>query len=249
MSRTDQWIGEAWAAVGWDFSRLDGRLAADDPPWNFEADCRDELQRLGAFGVAVDLGTGGGERLLALIAQLPEPGELHATEAWEPNIPIATEALGAHGIPVHRYDAETGDRMPFADATVDLVMCRHESLDAMEAARVLRAGGLLLTQQVHGLEVPELRAWFGGEPQHPNVTTERFVTDCEAAGLRVRTVADWSGTMRFTDAEALVTYLGLVPWDVPDFDVDEHAERLLELDKGPIEVTQRRFRVHAEKVE
>lgn len=25
--------------VGWDFSRLDGRLKSDDPWWDFDADC------------------------------------------------------------------------------------------------------------------------------------------------------------------------------------------------------------------
>lgn len=54
--------------------------------------------------------------------------------------------------------------------------------------------------------------------------------------------------MTFKDAEALVTYLGLVPWDVPeDFTVDAHADRLLGLDSAPISVTQRRFRVYAGK--
>lgn len=62
------------------------------------------------------------------------------------------------------------------------------------------------------------------------------------------TVEDWSGGMTFKDAEALVTYLGLLPWDVPEgFTVDAHADALLRLDSAPITVTQRRFRVYAVK--
>ena len=76
----------------------------------------------------------------------------------------------------------------------------------------------------------------------------RAVADLEAAGMRVDQADEWSGQMRFTDVEALVIYLGYVPWDVPGFSVDEHLERLSELAASPgIAVTQRRFRIHATK--
>lgn len=55
------------AMHGWDFSVLDGRLAADDPPWDFEAQCARALAEASA---AVDLGTGGGERLIRLLREV-----------------------------------------------------------------------------------------------------------------------------------------------------------------------------------
>ena len=113
---------------------------------------------------------------------------------------------------------------------------------------MLTPGGRLLTQQVHGLDAPEIHEWFGAAYEYPHVTPERFVADLEAAGLRIDAVDDWTGTMEFADVEALVTYLGLVPWDAPDFTVEDHAEALLALDAArPIKVTQRRFRIHAHK--
>ena len=76
----------------------------------------------------------------------------------------------------------------------------------------------------------------------------RAVADLETAGMRIDQADEWSGQMRFTDVEALVIYLGYVPWDVPGFSVDEHLERLSELAASPgIAVTQRRFRIHATK--
>ena len=52
--------------------------------------------------------------------------------------------------------------------------------------------------------------------------------------------------MTFADTVALVTYLGLVPWDAPGFTVRGHAQRLRDLEvSAPITVTQRRFRVYA----
>ncbi|WP_291799115.1 class I SAM-dependent methyltransferase [Brevibacterium sp.] len=241
------------AMHGWDFSVLDGRLAADDPPWDFEAQCARALAEASA---AVDLGTGGGERLIRLLREVGESGgagrdgprKVSATEAWPPNLPRARTALEPWGVTVYDYDADRGDRLPFPDASVDLVMCRHESFDIAEIARVLRRGGLFLNQQVDGRDAQELRDWFGGEPQAPHVRLANAETEAEAAGLRVTHADEWAGTMEFSDAEALVTYMALVPWDVPGFEVDPHLSTLAQLDaERPIRVTQRRFRCCARR--
>ena len=235
----------AASMVGWDFSRLDGRMTADEPWWDFERDCR---KALATSSSALDLGTGGGERLIQLLEQTPERGVVHATEGWAPNVEVARANLAPLGVEVRPYDAEAGDRLPYDDGSMDLVMSRHEAIDPAEVARVLTPGGRLLTQQVHGLDAPEIHEWFGAAYEYPHVTAERFVADLEAAGLRIDAVDDWTGTMEFADVEALVTYLGLVPWDAPDFTVEDQAEALLSLDAArPIKVTQRRFRIHAHK--
>ena len=46
----------AASMVGWDFSRLDGRMNADEPWWDLEGDCREALATATS---ALDLGTGG----------------------------------------------------------------------------------------------------------------------------------------------------------------------------------------------
>ncbi|MGA4670299.1 DUF7639 domain-containing protein [Propionibacteriaceae bacterium Y1923] len=46
----------AASMVGWDFSRLDGRMTADEPWWDLEGDCREALATATS---ALDLGTGG----------------------------------------------------------------------------------------------------------------------------------------------------------------------------------------------
>lgn len=240
---------ESAGMVGWDFSRLDGRMSSEEPTWDFDADCHEAMRDADRI---LDLGTGGGERLLRLIDLWGDDARgrtVGATEGWEPNIPVATAALADVGVEVRAYDAEAGDRLPWADGSFDLVMSRHEAVDMAEIARVLAPGGRILTQQVHGHEVPEMRRWFGGRVQYPEVTPEHHAAAMEAAGLIVDTAEDWSGAMTFADAEALVVYLGLVPWDVPeDFTVDAHAETLLQLDgQRPITVTQRRYRVYGHR--
>lgn len=245
---TDEWrrAHEQTTMVGWDFSVLDGRLRADDPWWDFDADCRAALASARA---TADLGTGGGERLYSFLAEMDLTGTtVVATEGWEPNVAVARETLAPWGVDVVRYDAEARERMPFDDASLDLVISRHEGIDVAEVARVLAPGGRLLTQQVDGGDAPEIHAWFGSPFEYPDVTSTRYAEDAEVAGLRIDVVDDWSGTIEFADVTALVTYLALVPWDAPNFSVDEHAEQLTALDaESPIRVTQRRFRVYATK--
>lgn len=232
--------------VGWDFSSLDGRMTSDDPWWDFEDDCRSQLARSERIA---DLGTGGGERLLRLLERDDVTGKsIVATEGWEPNVAVAQRALASRCIDVVRYDAEHDAQMPFDDDSLDLVMSRHEAIDAREIARVLAPGGRLLTQQVDGHDAEEIHEWFGEAFEYPHVTAGDFVEDLTAAGLRIDVVDEWRGTMEFEDAKALVTYLALVPWDAPHFTVDAHVDRLAALEAGrPIRVTQRRFRVYAAK--
>ncbi|WP_258063795.1 MULTISPECIES: class I SAM-dependent methyltransferase [unclassified Pseudoclavibacter] len=246
-SRPQEWrAAHAAAMVGWDFSALDGRMTADEPHWDFTAECRAAMAT--ATRIA-DLGTGGGERLIELIGDLGAAAEslaIAATEGWEPNVEIARRNLAPFGVDVHRYDSEAGDSLPFEDASLDLVVCRHESFDAGEVARVLAPGGRFLTQQVDGREAHELREWFGGDPLHDDVTLANASSEVAAAGLRIELADEWTGRMTFADARALVEYMALVPWDVPGFEVDANISTLRRLDAArPIVVTQRRFRLAA----
>jgi len=234
--------------VGWDFSRLDGALVSDSPWWDFETDCLHALRdsRVGA----VDLGTGGCERLSALLDSLAQgssrPPQVTATEGWSPNVPEARARLTPRDVRVLQYDSEAGDPLDLPDRSQDVVMSRHESYDPAEVARVLVSGGRFLTQQVDGFDAPEIHEWFGGEYLHSDVTVDAQAEALRDAGMRIDQVDHWEGTMRFRDAVALVTYIGLVPWDAPGFAVRSHARRLSDLQAAaPITVTQRRFRIYA----
>ncbi|MDO5092514.1 MAG: methyltransferase domain-containing protein [Propionibacteriaceae bacterium] len=239
-------VHEQTRMVGWDFSKLSDRMAADEPWWDFEADCRAALA--GAQRI-LDLGTGGGERLLKLLGDTDAPDKIiTATEGWAPNVEVARTALAPYGIEVKNYDPDGGQRLPLPDESIDLVMARHEAINAAEVARVLAPGGRLLTQQVDGRDAEEIHAWFDEPFLYPNVTSRDYAHALEAAGLSVDVTDDWRGTMEYADAKALVSYLALVPWDAPNFTVEAHAPRLLELEaRRPIQVTQRRFRLYATK--
>jgi hypothetical protein len=125
--------------------------------------------------------------------------------------------------------------VPFPGGRFDLVMNRHESFDPAELTRVLRPGGMFLTQQVGGDDFLEAHQLFGSAHRYPSFTLGEVTGQLTAAGLRVEASAAWTGTYRFHDIGALVGYFALVPWDVPDdFSVDRYAPTLLRLHaEGP----------------
>ena len=226
----------AEATSGWDFSAIDA-VVDGEPPWSYEALARDALA--GAAS-ALDMGTGGGEVLLTLADALP--ADTVATEGWPPNLPVATDALGPHDIDVVAYDAEQDPRMPFDDGRFAVVLDRHEAYVAAEVFRVLRPGGVFLTQQVDGRDFEESHRLFGGSTAYPHITLHHLRAEAEAAGFEVERADECMGTMRFADVGAFVSYVRIVPWQVPeDFSVDRYADVLLRLTPDDLVFTQRRF--------
>jgi SAM-dependent methyltransferase len=233
---------EKWRAAyaaptsGWDFTEIDA-VVDGEPPWSYDGLARGVLA--GATS-ALDLGTGGGEVLLTLRDALPV--DTVATEGWPPNVPVATAALAPHGIDVVAYDAEADARVPFEDSRFDVVLDRHEAYVASEVFRVLRPGGAFLTQQVDGRDFAESQELFGASTAYPHVTLEHLRAEAVAAGFVVEEEGDWVGTMRFPDVGAFVSYVRVVPWQVPeDFSVDRYADVLLRLTPEDLVFTQRRF--------
>ncbi len=210
--------------AGWDFSYLAGRMVQDELPWDYIARA---MQLMANAQSALDMDTGGGERLLDMRARWP--ARMVATEEYPPNLALATERLAPLGVEVRDVRITDEDPLPFDDADFDLVLNRHSAFNAAEVARILAPGGTFLTQQVHGMWSWDLMAYFDAKPQWPNATPEQYVPRLQGAGLEIVDVQQWDGTFGFTDVGAVVYYLKAVPWEVPNFSVETHQDGLFAL--------------------
>ena len=211
---------------GWDFSHLDGRMLEEQAPWSYSTRAAELMRRASAV---VDMGTGGGERLLKM--QQYWPKKVVATEDYPPNFRLATERFSAFGAQVVDVPLTDYDPMPFADGEFDLVLNRHSGFNAREVARILAPGGRFLTQQVHGLWAHDLIGAFDARPQWPEASLEKYVPQLRAAGMIVDDTQEWSGKLAFTDVGAIVYYLRAVPWLVSGFSVETHLSHLLALEQ------------------
>ncbi|RVX38525.1 methyltransferase family protein [Nonomuraea polychroma] len=233
----DELIHEALTTPfeGWDFGVLRGRVTDDGTlPWDYEQLVRDRLPKASAL---LDLGTGGGE-LLASLAPLPP--RTVATEGHAPNIPVARRRLEPLGVEV----TETTGMFP--DGSFDLIINRHEAYDPSEIHRLLADGGTFVTQQVSGRDLEEINETLGAPP-HRN---RGWDLAAATAGLDVT----WSQEARFTttfhDIGALVLFLRVIPWQIPDFDATGYDARLRVLHEAmerghPLKATAHRFAVLA----
>ena len=233
--------------TGWDFSHLDGRMLEDQPPWSYSSRAAELMDRSRSV---LDLGTGGGERLLKLRQHWP--AKVVVTEDYPPNYKLATERLSPHSVKVFDVRLEDDAPMPFEDGEFDLVLNRHSGLNAADVSRVLAPGGTFLTQQIHGLWAEDLIAAFGAKPPWPTSTPAKYVPQLQAAGLTIVDCREWLGKLAFTDVGAIVYYLKAVPWLVNGFSVGTHMEYLLQLqrrlDAGEdLVFTARKYLIEAHK--
>ncbi len=243
------WRGEEQRPFrGWDFSHLRGRMVETDHPWSYQARAATLLD---AATAALDMDTGGGERLLALHPHWP--GRIVATEAYPPNVRVAAARLAPGGASLVVAACGATEPMPFASGAFDLVLNRHGGFNPREVGRVLAVHGVFFTEQVHGLCVADLLAAFDVAPPANPGSAERYVPELKAAGLQVARVEDWSGPLIFTDVGAVVAYLKAIPWLVPGFSVATHAAHLLRLQErlerdGELRFTYRVYLIEAQKL-
>ena len=126
---------------GWDFSHIRGRHEEEKTlPWDYKAIIRsvlrDDMKLL-------DYDTGGGEFLLSLRHPYENTA---ATEGYPPNVALCRERLLPLGIDVR--ECKNAAQIPFADGSFDLIINRHGDFDPPELWRLLKPGGLFVTQQV-----------------------------------------------------------------------------------------------------
>jgi SAM-dependent methyltransferase len=242
MDEFTRLITEAEAAhfSGWDFSYLDGRWREEAPPWDYR---QIVINHLPGIRSLLDMGTGGGEFLAALPGR---PPDTRATEAYAPNLPLARARLEPLGVRV--YEFEDDAHLPFPAATFDLIINRHESYSPPELARILKPGGGFITQQVGGRDNIDLNEYLEAavDPEYADWNLERAIGELTAAGFHVTTQREALTQTFFYDVGAVVYYLKVIAWQIPDFTVEKYRDRLQALHnrieaQGPLITHSHRF--------
>ena len=232
---------------GWDFSHIDGRYMEDT---DFSWDYRQVIEEyLTPEKKLLDIDTGGGEFLLSL----GHPYEnMAATDNYLPNVQLCKETLLPLGIDFRQADGN--GKLPYPDESFDIVIDRHGDFNPMEIFRVLRYGGVFISQQVGTENDRELVELICGKLPlpFPEQYAEKVGEKFRKAGFSILRQEECFRPIRFYDVGALVWFAHVISWEFPNFSVDTHvenlhnAQRVLE-ENGCIEGRTHRFLLVAQK--
>lgn len=222
---------------GWDFSHIHGRYVEEqDLPWSY----REKVEAYLTQDLFIlDYDTGGGEFLLSLGHPY---GKTAATEGYEPNVQLCREKLLPLGIRFRPCDDPT--HIPFEDESFDLILNRHRSFDPKELYRLLKKGGIFITEQVGSENDRDLVEMVLPETEKPfphlNLKTQKRTF--EDAGFQILEAGEAFRPIRFFDVGAFVWFARIIEWEFPGFSVDRCFDRLLNMqrvimEKGEVEGT------------
>ena len=197
----------------------------------------------------MDFDTGGGEFLLSL----KHPYEnTAATEGYPPNVELCKEILLPLGIDFRACD--DAKNVPFADESFDMLINRHGDFDAKEAGRLLRQGGLFITEQVGANNDRDLVEMVLPDFPKPFLELELAIQQkkFQDEGFEILRAEEVYRPIRFYDIGAFVWFAHIIEWEFPGFSVEKCFDRLLKMQEiidrdGFVEGTIHRYLIVAKK--
>lgn len=236
---------------GWDFSPLflSRRMEETPLPWDYEKIIKKRLHNVNTL---LDMGTGGGE-FLSKLAPLPE--NTFATENYPPNILAAEKNLALYKVKV--ISGYEDSHLPFDDNFFDLVINRHEYFDANEVFRILKPGGTFITQQVKSdcdKEILEITGIETDETELKRWNVQSSVDELVNAGFEVSEKQSSDGFTIFYDTGAVISYIKVINWLVPDFDPEKYSASIVKIqniisETGNFKSRLNRFLIISQKIQ
>ncbi len=221
----EKWLNEErLELIGWDFSYISNRTESEELPWDYKSVVSSYLSDKMYL---LDLGTGGGE----FLSELKHPhGQTAVTESYPPNLELCRNKLSSLGIDVQYGDHESA--LPFESESFDTVIDRHESYELSEVYRVLKPGGVFITQQVGETNNLKLARFVLNKPDLVYVTENEFHSELLKAnhlGFEIIRSEQAYPVTKYFDVGAFVYLAKIIEWEFVGFSVERHFDKLLQL--------------------
>lgn len=207
---------------GWDFSRV--RYDRDPVPWSYSEVVGRYLRQPNRV---LDIGTGGGERFIALSPHFSSGVGIDADPRM---IRVARENASASPDDKLSFEVMRAEALEFPDSAFDVVLNRQASVHVGETARVLRHEGYFILQQVGARNFQNICSLFGCGPggEYEWQTSQEVTALAEEfrrSGCTVVAQGEYDVGYFFLDVESLIFNLKAVP--IPeDFDIERHWQQI-----------------------
>lgn len=217
---------EVGTRSGWDFGRM--RTERDPVPWDY---LEVAARYLSPTDVVLDVGTGGGERLLTLASRFatgvgidPDPDMVRVAQA------NATTPATTH---VTFQQAGTDDLPSFPLGTFDVVLTRHAPVSALGVDHVTKPGGYFICQGVGARNMENIRLTFqtGSATQYDEHQRAVRCTLHES-GWEIVAEGEYNVRYRVLDLPSLLFWFSAIAGanEVPsDFTIDRHHGAINEI--------------------
>ena len=163
----------------WDFSQIKYKTE-DLTNWEFYKKIRENSDER---SLCLDLGTGGGERLLE---NYPDVGMIIATDFSEEMIKTAKQNAKKYPNKRVRFTQMNNLEMSFPKETFDLISARHTVINAKQLYDCLVPGGTIVIRGVDQKDCWEIKELFGrGQAYKDEIAiSEKDYLDLKEAGFK-----------------------------------------------------------------
>ncbi len=218
-----QLAGAVRARRGWDFSRMS--VDRQPVPWSYP----DVVRRyLTVRSRVLDVGTGGGEQLMALASSFRA-----AIGVDIDPVMVAAAADHASGTSNLRFQVST-EQLESVHDSFDVVLARHAPVGLKAVWAHLANGGYLITQQVGERNMANVRDALGQRAAAPPLSRDAAAV----AGLVVIAFAEYDVEYVVHDVESLVFWLSALDLrhaDLPGGEAVASVEVFNEILRGNID--------------
>lgn len=233
--------------IGWDFSNL--QYTSDGVEWELYDILK---QKCKETDVLLDIGTGGGERILEISSKFKfvfgidiSPNMIRTAKKNQINSDISN-------VRFFEMDAE---KINFPDEMFNVITCRHSDFFPNEIYRLLEKGGSFLTQQVGEADKLNLKKAFERGQSfgiEDGSAMKEYVQNLQTVGFSQIKTYEYNAIEYYSRAEDLIFLLKHTPI-IEHFGVEKEDFTILEkfIDKNTrnkgIQTNSKRYMIIAEK--
>lgn len=210
---------------GWDFSKL--RVTETGPRTNY---VKIVLSHLNKQKTLLDIGTGGGEKLAT---HAPRVRYAVAIDNGRNMVETAKRNFHKNRLGNAHMILCDSAKLPLVQASFEVVTDRHAPFKAQEIARVLKNGGVFITQQVSEGDKQNIKRIFRRGQDYgkkPGTKKRRYIRELKHAGLRIIKACTINTTEYYKTMKDIIFLIANTPM-IPDFNIEKEQSKLAEIEE------------------